>query len=133
MRAVAEVASKPAAEAAARAVAEDVMRDALAVTREEEAASRQRVEENAIAVAERVGRELVKMVFSATSLQRTGGEGEAGLGAHGIAGGAAGSAESGKAPVPETPPATSGLGEGRGAVACRPHVAVLYLLYRTFV
>jgi len=70
VRSVAEVASKPAAEAAARAVAEDVMREALKVARDDEVASRQRVEENAIAVAERVGRELVKMACSASKVSR---------------------------------------------------------------
>jgi len=70
VRSVAEVASKPAAEAAARSVAEEVMREALKAAREDELASRQRVEENAIAVAVRIGRELVKMAFSASAIPR---------------------------------------------------------------
>jgi hypothetical protein len=111
-------------------VAEEVMRDALAVTRQEEAVSRQRVEENAIVVAERVGRELVKMVCSATSLQRTGEEGQ---GAHGIVGGAAGSTDAGKAPAPEAPPAPAGWAKGAVPWLAGLTVAVLYLLYRTFV
>ena len=120
VRAVAEVASKPAAEAAARAVAEEVMRDALAAAREEEAVSRQRVEENAIVVAERVGRELVKMVFSATQLSaHRRAKARRRCDAHGVAGGLAGSTDAGKAPAPSRARACR-LGEGRGAVACRP-------------
>ena len=132
VRAVAEVASKPAAEAAARAVAEEVMRDALVVAREEEAVSRQRVEENAIIVAERVGRELVKMVFSATQLQRSGAEGDEGSGAHGVAG-LAGSADASKAPVPQVAPAPAGWAKGAVPWLAGLTLAVLYLLYRTFV
>ena len=133
VRSVAEVASKPAAEAAARAVAEVVMRDALAAAREEEAISRQRVEENAIVVAERVGRELVKMVFSATQLTRSGAVGEDGVDAHGVAGGLAGSTDAGKAPAPEVAPAPAGWAKGAVPWLAGLTLAVLYLLYRTFV
>src|SRR5205823_12965887 len=112
VRSVAEVASKPAAEAAARAVAEVVMRDALAASREEEAISRQRVEENAIVVAERVSRELVKMVFSATQLTRGGAAGEDGSDAHAVAGALTASTAAGKAPASEGAPAPAGWAKG---------------------
>ena len=87
------------------------------------------MEENAIIVAERVGRELVKMVFSATQLQRTGAEGEEGSGAHGVAG----SAEALKTPAPEVVPAPAGWAKGAVPWLAGLTVAVLYLLYRTFV
>jgi hypothetical protein len=70
VRMVADAAAKPAAEAAARVVAEEVAQRALAVAHEEEAASRQRIEESAIAVAEQVGRDLVKLAFEAARTGR---------------------------------------------------------------
>ncbi len=49
---------------------EDTAREALAAALKEEAASRSRVEQAAIAVAERVGRELVQLAFSAVESKR---------------------------------------------------------------
>jgi hypothetical protein len=51
-------------------VAEEVARSALAVAQEEEAASLRRIEESAIAVAEQVGRDLVKLAFEAARTGR---------------------------------------------------------------
>jgi len=107
------------------------MRDALAASREEEAISRQRVEENAIIVAERVGRELVKMVFSATQLTRGGAAGEEGFDTHGVASGLAGSTDAVKAP--EVAPAPAGWAKGAVPWLAGLTLAVLFLLYRTFV
>ena len=59
-------------------MAEEVVRDALAVAHEEEAASRQRIEESAIAVAEQVGRDLVKLAFEAARTGRPAATGEDG-------------------------------------------------------
>jgi hypothetical protein len=70
VRMVAEAAAKPAAEAAARVVAEEVAGSALAVGQEKEEAARQRFEESAIAVAEQVGRDLVKLAFEAARTGR---------------------------------------------------------------
>ena len=94
------------------------MRNALAVAREEEVVSRHRVEENAIAVAERVGRELVKMVFSATQLTRTGAAGEAARRAR-CCGRVAGSADARRGAGARDPPAPAGWSKGGGAVARR--------------
>ena len=52
------------------------MRETLAVAREEEAASRSRVEQTTIAIAERVGRELVQFAFSAAAVKRQAAAGE---------------------------------------------------------
>ena len=65
VRIAAEAAAKPAAETAARAVAEQLLQVSLAAAREDEAASRRQLEERAIAVAERVGPELVPLAFDA--------------------------------------------------------------------
>jgi hypothetical protein len=54
---------RPVAETAARVATEQVVRVTLAAAREEEAASRSRVEQTTIAVAERVGRELVQLAL----------------------------------------------------------------------
>ena len=67
VRIAAESAAKPAAETAARAAAEAVAVDLLTAAHEDEMASRSRVEERAIAVMDRVGRELVKLAFSAAT------------------------------------------------------------------
>jgi CheY-like chemotaxis protein len=64
------------AETAARAVIEQVVRETLTAAREEEAASRSRVEQTTIAVAERVGRELVRLAFSAAVPKRQAAAGE---------------------------------------------------------
>ena len=66
-RIAAEAAARPAAETAARAVAEQLLQVSLAAAREDEAASRRQLEERAIAVADRVGRELVKLAFDAAT------------------------------------------------------------------
>ena len=109
------------------------MRDALAAAREEEAASRQRVEENAIVVAERVGRELVKMVFSATQLTRSR---RRGRGRHRRA------RRCGWIADPRTParrrcrrsrPRLPAWAKGAVPWLAGLTLAVLYLLYRTFV
>jgi cobalamin biosynthesis Mg chelatase CobN len=75
VRIAAEAAAKPIAEAAARAVIEQVARETLAAVLEEEAASRSRVEQTTIAIAERVGRELVQLAFSAATSNRNGAPG----------------------------------------------------------
>jgi hypothetical protein len=75
-RIAAEAAARPVAESAARAAIEQVARETLAAAREEEAASRSRVEQTTIAVAERVGRELVQLAFSAAVAKRQGAAGE---------------------------------------------------------
>jgi hypothetical protein len=67
VRITAEAAARPAAEAAGRAVAEQLLQVSLAAAREDEAASRRQLEERAIVVAERVGRELVKLAFEAAT------------------------------------------------------------------
>ena len=67
VRIAAEAAAGPAAEMAARAVVEQLLQVSLAAAREDEAASRRQLEERAIAVAERVGRELVKLAFDAAT------------------------------------------------------------------
>ncbi len=66
-RIAAEAAAKPVAEAAAREAIEQFARETLAAVIEREAESRRRVEEATIAVAERVGRELVQLAFSAAA------------------------------------------------------------------
>ena len=75
-RIAAETAAKPVAESVARAAIEQVVRETLAAAREEEAASRSRVEQTTIAVAERVGRELVQLAFSAAVPKQQGAAGE---------------------------------------------------------
>jgi CheY-like chemotaxis protein len=75
-RIAAEAAARPVAETAARAVIEQMVRETLAAAREEEAASRSRVERTMIAVAERVGRELVQLAFSAAVPKRQAAAGE---------------------------------------------------------
>jgi len=67
VRIAAEAAARPAAETAARAVAEQLLQVSLNAAREDEAASRRQLEERAIVVAERVGRELVKLAFDAAT------------------------------------------------------------------
>ena len=67
IRIAAEAAARPAAETAGRAVAEQLLQVSLAAAREDEAASRRQLEERAIVVAERVGRELVKLAFDAAT------------------------------------------------------------------
>jgi hypothetical protein len=67
IRIAAETAARPAAETAGRAVAEQILQVSLAAAREDEAASRRQLEERAIVVAERVGRELVKLAFDAAT------------------------------------------------------------------
>ena len=67
VRIAAEASARPAAEAAARAAAEAVAVELLAAAHEDEVASRARVEERAVAVMDRVGRELVKLAFSAAT------------------------------------------------------------------
>jgi len=57
---------------------EEVARETLAAALEEEAASRKRVEQNAIAVAERVGRELVQLAFGNAMSRPQAAIGEAG-------------------------------------------------------
>jgi len=69
-RIAAEAAARPVAESAARAAIEHVVRETLAAAREEDAASRSRMEQTTIAVAERVGRELVQLAFSAAVPKR---------------------------------------------------------------
>ena len=76
VRIAAEAAARPAAETAARAVAEQLLQVSLAAAREDEAASRRQLEERAIAVAERVGRELVKLAFDAATAKRQPAAGE---------------------------------------------------------
>ena len=77
VRIAAEAAAKPVAEEAARATIEQFARETLAALVEEEAASRRRVEQSAIAVAERVGRELVQLAFSAAASRGQAAAGEA--------------------------------------------------------
>jgi len=72
VRVTAQTAATPVAEAAARATIEEVARQTLEATRAEEAASRGRVEQATIAVAEKVGRELVQLAFSAASTPQKG-------------------------------------------------------------
>jgi hypothetical protein len=73
------------------------------------------------------------MVFSPTQLTRTGAVGEDGSEAHGAASGLAGSADAGKAPVSEVAPAPAGWAKGAVPWLAGLTIAVLYLLYRTFV
>jgi hypothetical protein len=70
VRIAAEAAASPVAETAARAVAERLLQVSLAASREDEAAARRQLEERAISVAERVGRELVKLAFDAATAER---------------------------------------------------------------
>jgi len=75
-RIAAEAAAKPVAESAARAAIEQAVRETLVAAHEEEAASRSRMEQTTIAVAERVGRELVQLAFSAAAPKRQEAAGE---------------------------------------------------------
>ena len=88
VRVAAESAAKPAAETAARVAAEAVAVELLTAAHEDEAASRTRVEERAIAVMDRVGRELVKLAFAAATEKPQAKTGEidyAGSGTGGVA------------------------------------------------
>ena len=76
VRIAAEAAARPAAETTGRAVAEQILQVSLAAAREDEAASRRQLEERAIVVAERVGRELVKLAFDAATAKGQPGAGE---------------------------------------------------------
>jgi hypothetical protein len=78
VRIAAEAAAGPVAEAAARGVVEQVARETLAAALEDEVASRHRVEQRAIEVAERVGRELVQLAFDAAAPRREVASGEHG-------------------------------------------------------
>ena len=71
-------------------------------------------------------------MFSATRLKR-GVNGEEGFDAHGVAGGLAGSTEAPKAPPVEVAPAPAGWAKGAVPWLAGLTIAVLYLLYRTFV
>ena len=76
------------------------------------------------------------MTFSLVGrCERTGAVGAEGSDAHSVAGGLAGSTDLGKAPVPELAPAPAPAGWAKGAVPWLAGLtlAVLYLLYRTFV
>ena len=130
VRVAAEAAAKPIAEAAAREVIEQVARETLAAAMQEEAAARTRVEQSAIAVAERVGRELVQLAFSATAKHATApaandGSPEAGAEARTDA----------PAPQPAVFLASAAGSKARSAVVpwlAALTLAVVYLLFRTF-
>jgi len=135
VRIAAEAAAKPVADAAARAVIEQVARDTLAAALAEEAASLGRVEQATIAVAERVGRELVQAAFAAAQVKPGTAGGEPGATS---VGGAAVDAER-MADVPaiatapaEPPPTARSLPAAvlpwLGAVT----LAVLYLLAKAY-
>jgi hypothetical protein len=79
VRIAAEAAARPAAETAARAAAEQLLQVSLAAARADEAASRRELEERAIAVAERVGRDLVKLAFDAATAKRQPAAGDGGV------------------------------------------------------
>ncbi len=109
VRIAAEAAAKPVAEAAARAAAERIAVDLLAAAHDDEVASRLRVEQRTIAVAERVGRELVKLAFEAATSGRQTPVGEVGEAMHAAEGGEYDpSSAAARADVKDSTPAAAG-------------------------